>query len=146
MVDGSGLLTRPESSTSGTRNLSWDTTSSALRAPLRPERFALVPVSAHPACRAKQRTSGEAGWRTATVREPAVTKDGTRELAGNTIVRGPGQKARANGANSGGKWRTSRASWASESTSNKIGLLSGRPLERKTRRSAASLEASASNP
>lgn len=103
MVEGLDRATRPESSTSGTRNLSCDTTSSALRAPLCPERFALVPVSAHPACRAKQRTSGEAGWRTATVPDPAVTKDGTRELAGNTIVRGPGQNARANAENSGGK-------------------------------------------
>ena len=146
MVDGSDVLTRPESNTSGTRNRSCETTSSALRAPRRPARFALVPVRARPAWRANERAKGEFGWRTATVPVPAVTKDDARSLAGRTTVSGPGQNARANTENSGGNHRTSRANCALESTKTKIGILSGRPLARKTRRTAASLEASANNP
>ena len=146
MVDGSDLLTWPESNTSGTRNRNCATTSSALRAPCRPDRFALVPVRARPAWRARERTNGELGWRAATVTVPAVTKDDARSLAGRTTVSGPGQNARSNTENSGGKHRTSGANCALESTKTRIGLLSGRPLARKTRRTAASLEASANSP
>ncbi len=146
MVDGTGLFTRPASRISERRSPSCAATSAAERAPVRPERLALVPVSGHLACRTSALTSGERGKRTATVPLPAVTNDETLGVAGSTSVKGPGQNRRARTANAGGLSATIPSSLRKESSSNRMGLSSGRPLSRNNSLRADPFRASASRP
>ena len=68
-------------------------TSSAVTAGNAPERLALVPVSGPPTASSSRWREGAAESRIPMVPVPAVSTDGTLELARNTMVNGPGQQA-----------------------------------------------------
>ena len=124
---------------------SWVRTSSALAAAGIPLRLALVAVTGLPNAPTRRLANGASGHRTPMPPVPAVNVSDTTLIAGRTIVSGPGQSLLA-------KVRASldilamRAAITSESTSSKIGFLSGRPLISKMRRTALSLDASAPRP
>lgn len=91
-------------------------------------RFALGAASGTPAASSRASATGWEGTRNPTVGNPAVTMPGMEGCLGTTIVRGPGQNARASFSAFSGHTAASARAAAASFTCTMSGLDAGRPL------------------
>ena len=109
-------------------------------------RFALGAAMGMPACRINASATGWFGMRTPTVSRPAVTISGIDACLGSTSVNGPGHQRRASLSAASGHAVVTRRAISIESTCTISGLVAGRPLASKIRRTASGSNAFAPSP
>jgi RNA methyltransferase, TrmH family len=136
---------RPPSTISGSASAKALLTSPAVTQAGSPLRFALVAVIGWRNRFSNSIAKDASGNRIPTVPVPAVTVAGKREPARTITVSGPGQNCAATRSSNASRSATLSAI-VNESTSSRIGLLSGLPLRRKISAIAASLNGSAPSP
>ena len=109
-------------------------------------RFALGAASGIPAARNRSSAKGCEGTRNPAPGRPAVTISGISAFFGTIKVNGPGQKRRASASASAGQTSASSRAIPASATCTMTGLLNGRPLTSKIRRTARASRALAPRP